>query len=156
MAELLRKRGDRPTNDHVALRTFGVPTVGLEAMARVFIDLGFQERESYSFEVKKLRARYYARAGMQLLPVVEPDGASTGRQVVLNCLALVAVGLAPAIVGVSGSVYFIAALVLGLGFLACGVNLALRQRAADARRLLLASLVYLPALLLFMTLDRGA
>ncbi len=108
----------------------------------------------HSLAIARLYREDYARAGMQLLPVVEPDGASTGRQVVLNCLALLAAGLMPTVVGLTGGTYFFAALVLGLGFLACAILLAVRQRAVDARRLLVASLVYLPTLLLFMALDR--
>jgi protoheme IX farnesyltransferase len=60
----------------------------------------------------------------------------------------------PTLVGLSGGIYFVAALVLGLGFLACAVLLAVRQGASDARRLLVASLLYLPTLLLFMAFDR--
>jgi protoheme IX farnesyltransferase len=108
----------------------------------------------HSLAIAQLYREDYARAGMQLLPVVEPDGASTGRQVVLNCLALLAVGLMPTVVGLTGGLYFFVALLLGLGFLTCALLLAVRQRAVDARRLLVASLLYLPTLLLFMAFDR--
>ena len=54
----------------------------------------------------------YARAGFPMLPVVEPDGRSTGRQAALYCLALLPVSLAPTLVGMTGAVYFAAALVL--------------------------------------------
>jgi protoheme IX farnesyltransferase len=108
----------------------------------------------HSLAIAQLYREDYARAGMQLLPVVEPDGASTGRQVVLNCMALLTVGLMPTVVGLTGGLYFFAALFLGLGFLACAILLAFRQRPADARRLLVASLLYLPMLLLFMAFDR--
>jgi protoheme IX farnesyltransferase len=96
----------------------------------------------------------YARAGIRLLPVIEPDGCSTGRQIVSNCLALLAVGLLPTLIGLTGSVYFLGALVLGSGLLVCGIVLALSQSATDARRLVFASLVYLPALLVLMALNK--
>lgn len=96
----------------------------------------------------------YARAGIQLLPVIEPDGRSTGRQVVSHCLALLAVGLLPTLIGLAGSVYFLGALTLGMGFLACGVVLAISRSVGDARRLVVASLVYLPALLVLMALNK--
>ncbi|HWT81938.1 MAG TPA: heme o synthase, partial [Candidatus Methylomirabilis sp.] len=89
----------------------------------------------------------YARAGIRLLPVIEPDGRSTGRQIVANCLALLTVGLLPTLIGLTGSVYFLGALALGTGLLTCGIVLAISRRAADARRLVFASLVYLPTLL---------
>ncbi|MBI2563267.1 MAG: protoheme IX farnesyltransferase [candidate division NC10 bacterium] len=96
----------------------------------------------------------YARAGIRLLPVVEPEGRSTGRQIVSNCLALLAVGLLPTLIGLTGSVYFLGALVLGGGLLGCGVILAMSRSVADARRLVVASLVYLPALLVLMTFNK--
>ncbi len=98
----------------------------------------------------------YARAGIRLLPVVEPEGQSTARQVVSNCLALLAVGLLPTLIGITGSAYFLGALALGMGFLVCGVLLAVSRSVGDARRLVFASLVYLPALLLLMTLNKVA
>ena len=97
----------------------------------------------------------YARAGIRLLPVVEPDGASTGRQVVTYALALLMVGLMPTLVGLTGPLYLSGALILGTGLLACGVILAVCRSVADARRLLYASLVYLPALLVLMALDKA-
>ncbi len=98
----------------------------------------------------------YARAGIRLLPVIEPDGCSTGRQIVNSCLALLAVGLLPTLIGLTGWVYFLGALALGTGLLACGVVLAVSRVAADARRLVFASLVYLPALLVLMALNKVA
>ena len=96
----------------------------------------------------------YARAGIRLLPVIEPDGRSTGRQIVGSCLALLTVGLLPTLTGLTGPVYFLGALALGTGLLACGIVLAVSRSAADARRLVFASLVYLPALLVLMALNK--
>lgn len=96
----------------------------------------------------------YARAGLRLLPVVDPDGGSTGRQVVIACTALLAVGLLPALVGMAGSLYLLGALVLGSALLACGLALALFDTPAAARRLMLATLVYLPALFALLAVDK--
>jgi protoheme IX farnesyltransferase len=126
--------------------------LGIEAW--ILFAILFLWQIPHSLAIAQLYREDYARAGVRLLPVIEPDGASTGRQVVLNSLALLAAGLTPTVVGLSGAIYFFAALLLGMGFLACAVLLAVRQRAADARRLLVASLLYLPALLLFMAFDR--
>ena len=98
----------------------------------------------------------YARAGVRVLPVVDRDGRTTGLQAVCNCLALLPVALLPTVVGFAGTAYFIVALVLGLAFLWSAVGLARGGRAADARRLLFASLVYLPVLLAVMALDKLA
>ncbi|HSB77780.1 MAG TPA: heme o synthase [Candidatus Methylomirabilis sp.] len=97
----------------------------------------------------------YARAGIRLLPVIDPEGASAGWQVVNYSLALLTAGLFPTLIGLTGPLYFYGALVLGVGLLACGVVLAVSRSVADARRLLYASLVYLPVLLVLMALDKA-
>ena len=96
----------------------------------------------------------FSRAGIRFLPIVEPDGRSTGRQIIEHCLALLAVSLLPTLIGIAGALYFIAALALGSGLLAYGIGLAATRTPAAARRLLFASLIYLPALLVVMALDR--
>jgi protoheme IX farnesyltransferase len=98
--------------------------------------------------------RDYARADLRMLPVVDPEGGSTCRQVVVNCLALLAVGLLPSLVGITGPVYFLGALLLGAAMLVCGLGLALTRSAGNARRLVYASLVYLPALFVLMAVDK--
>jgi heme o synthase len=96
----------------------------------------------------------FAKAGIQFLPVIEPDGESTNRQIIVHCSALLAVSLLPTLIGLAGATYFIVAFVLGIGFLASGVSLVMAPTRLGARRLLFASLIYLPALLLVMALDR--
>lgn len=96
----------------------------------------------------------YARADLRMLPVVDPDGGSTGRAVALYSVALIPVSLSPTLLGMAGSVYFFGALALGLGFFGCGLAMAVRRERRGARRLLLASVTYLPALLLLLVIDR--
>jgi heme o synthase len=96
----------------------------------------------------------FAKAGIQFLPVIEPDGESTKRQILIHCAALLVVSLLPTLIGLAGASYFIAAFILGAGFLASGVKLVMAPTRAGARRLLFASLIYLPVLLLVMALDR--
>lgn len=96
----------------------------------------------------------YARAGFPMLPVIEPDGKSTGRQAILYGAALVPVSLLPAVLGLSGAAYFLGALVLGLTFLGFCVAFSQSFSTGAARRLLLASVLYLPAVLIVMLLDR--
>jgi len=108
----------------------------------------------HSLTIGRLYAEDYARAGFRLLPVVDRDGNSTERQIVANCVALLAVGLMPTVLGLTGPVYFICAFILGTGFLLCGIWSAISPSPAAARRLLVASLVYLPALLVLMAADK--
>ena len=108
----------------------------------------------HSLAIARLYRDDYARAGIRLLPVVEPDAKSTGRQVVTYSLALLVVGLFPTLVGLAGPVYFVAALAFGVTFLGYGLAFALSRTAPAARQLLFVSLLYLPALLLVMALDK--
>jgi protoheme IX farnesyltransferase len=88
----------------------------------------------------------YARAGILMLPVVEPEGRITKQQIVLWTLLLVPVSLAPAALGISGIVYFFGALLLGGLFLCASGAAALTLSRRNARRVLLASVLYLPFL----------
>lgn len=97
----------------------------------------------------------YRRGGFPMLPVVDADGRATGRQVALYCAALIPVSLIPTFLGLTGPIYFFGALALGLGFLAVGLTMALRRRGKEARRVLLASVTYLPLLLVLLVADRA-
>jgi protoheme IX farnesyltransferase len=96
----------------------------------------------------------YGRAGMRMLPVVEPDGKSTARQIVLSSLALLPASLAPNLLGMAGRAYLVGASLLGAAFLYSGVRVALERTRPRARRVLLASVMYLPLLYGLMLLDR--
>jgi protoheme IX farnesyltransferase len=96
----------------------------------------------------------YARAGIRMLPVVEPDGHSTARQIVLCASLLIPVSLAPGLVGMSGRLYLLGALALGAWFLYSGVRAANERSLVRARGVLLASVFYLPLLYGLMLLDR--
>jgi protoheme IX farnesyltransferase len=88
----------------------------------------------------------YARAGLPMLPVIEPDGRSTSQQVVLYATVLVPVTLLPTLIGMAGRVYFGGAAVLGLAFLALALRFAGRRDNESAHRLFLGSIAYLPIL----------
>ncbi len=96
----------------------------------------------------------YARAGIRMLPVVEPDGMSTGRQIILYASTLIPVSLFPVLLGMSGRVYLVGALVLGGWFLYTGVRVAFDLTNVRARRVLLASIIYLPVIYGLMIFDR--
>lgn len=96
----------------------------------------------------------YARAGIRMLPVVEPDGSSTARQIVLYASTLIPVSLFPVLFGMSGMVYLVGALVLGTLFLYTGVRVAFDRTKSRARHVLLASVIYLPVIYGLMVFDR--
>ncbi len=96
----------------------------------------------------------YARAGLQMLPVIAPDGRSAARQAVLYAAALVPVSLLPTVLGVAGWAYLVAGLVLSLALLGAAVGFLRSVEERTAKRLLMASVFYLPALCLALVLDR--
>src|SRR5271154_2790522 len=96
----------------------------------------------------------YARAGIRMLPVVEPDGMSTSRQIVLYASTLIPVSLFPVLLGMSGKIYLVGALLLGSGFLYTGVRVAFDRTNVRARQVLLASVIYLPMIYGLMVFDR--
>jgi len=105
----------------------------------------------------------YENAGIRMLPVVESDGRSTIRAILLYSLALVPVTLAPTLMGMTGWTYFGGALLLGGGLLWFSLRMwtmklapAVGRSKARARQLLQASVIYLPLLFALMMLNRAA
>ena len=96
----------------------------------------------------------YARAGIPLLPVLEPDGRRTGHQALLYAAALWPVSLLPAVVGLAGATYSIVATCLGFAFIGLAARFARDRSHANARRLFLFSLVYLTLLWGALVIDR--
>ena len=94
--------------------------------------------------------RQYAAAGLKMLPVFDPTGLRAGILAVAAASALAPVSLFPAMIGFAGPAYFIWALVLGVGQWFCALAFLLRRNDQTARALLRASLIYLPALLLWL------
>ncbi len=128
-------------------------TGSLDLGAAVLFGILFLWQMPHFLAIAWLCREDYAAAGFPMLPVVEPDGRSTGRQTILYALALLPVSLMPATLGLGGSIYFVGALVLGLIFLGFSIAFSRAFSMRAARRLMLASIVYLPALLVVMVLD---
>jgi protoheme IX farnesyltransferase len=127
--------------------------LGVEAA--VLFAILFLWQVPHTLAIASLYRDDFARAGLRFLPVVEPNGGGTGRQAVSHTLALLAVSLLPTLVGLAGKAYFAVAVFLGLTFVGFAAALAWRPSSAAAKRLLVASLFYLPVLLVAMALDRG-
>lgn len=96
----------------------------------------------------------YARAGMPMLPVLDPDGSHTARHILFGCLALVPLSLAPCLTGMCGLLYFTGALGAGIAFLGSGAALVRRRSRRRARLVFLVSLAYLPLVFTLLLVDR--
>ena len=127
-------------------------TLGMEAW--VLFAILFLWQFPHFLAIAWMYREDYGRAGIVMLPVVEPEGRITGQQIVLYTLLLLPVSLLPTALGISGAIYFYGALVLGVLFLYSSITAAISKSRQQARRLLLASVIYLPLLFALMVLNR--
>jgi heme o synthase len=95
----------------------------------------------------------YQHAGFRMLTVGDVRGRMTGCQAVSYALALIPAGLLPAMVGLAGPIYFAGAMLLGVVYLVAAARFWLEASDRRARRLLRASFVYLPTVLLLLLLN---
>lgn len=135
----------------------------LDWEALVLFGIVFLWQFPHFYSIAWLYREDYERGRIRMLPVVEADGRSTVREIVLYSLALIPVTLVPSFLGMSGLIYLVGALVLGAALLWFGVRLArlhlpptaARSKAA-ARHLLQATVFYLPLLFALMMINTAA
>jgi protoheme IX farnesyltransferase len=89
----------------------------------------------------------YAQAGLQMLSTVDPSGFRAGAQAIVAALVLIPVSVVPYLAEPAGGVYFAWAIALGTAQLVCATIFFFQLTEQAARRLLWASLVYLPAMM---------
>src|SRR5258708_15628099 len=132
----------------------------LEWGALVMFAIVFFWQFPHFYSIAWLYREDYDDGGIRMLPVVEPDGKSTGRQILLYSLALIPISVLPVFLGMSGKLYLAGALVLGIALLYFGWRLASLKVASNtarskqrARQLLQATVLYLPLLFALMMLN---
>lgn len=138
-----------------------IPPMGGWAAATNNLDLGawvlflilFLWQHPHFYAIAWMFKDDYKRVGFKMLPVVEPDGQSTFKQIFWYSLLLIPVSLMPTLIGMSGKLYFAGAAIMGIIFFVMGKRLGQSKSIHDARALLKASVVYLPILLLLIVLD---
>jgi protoheme IX farnesyltransferase len=123
--------------------------------AWVLFAILFLWQHPHFFAIAWMFREDYAQAGFKMLPCVEPDGASTFRQAIWFSVVLIPVSLLPTYIGMSGYIYATGALLLGLALLKVSYEVAQTKTIPDARRLLKASVFYLPVLLVLIVTDVG-
>ena len=128
----------------------------LTAEAWVLFAILFLWQFPHFYAIAWMYREDYERAGIRMLPVVEPDGESTARQILLYSLALIPISLIPKFLSMTGDIYLFGAALLGSCFLYAGYRVTWNRTRQQARRVLLASVVYLPLLYGLMLLDRPA
>jgi protoheme IX farnesyltransferase len=128
-------------------------TGSFDAEAAVLFLIVFLWQVPHFLAIARIYRDDYARAGMLMLPVVDRKGAMTSRQMVSYCLVLIPASMMPAMLGQAGAIYLTGALILGIGFLATSVAFLRHRSVTWARRVLRASLVYLPALFALLLIN---
>ncbi len=98
----------------------------------------------------------YARAGMPMLPVIQPDGRSTGRQAVIYTAALIPLSMMPTGVGLASPWYMVGALTLGAVLMVLSLEFSAKRTIDTARRLFFGSILYLPILWALLVFDHRA
>lgn len=126
---------------------------GLSLEAWVLFSILFMWQLPHFLAIAWRWRRDYARAGYPMLTVRDHDGLRTARQVVVQSAGLLLVSLAPTVFGRAGGGYFFCAFALGCAFIFFGVSFAISRTDLGARRLFLASLAYLPLLLICLSVD---
>ena len=125
--------------------------LGLEAWILFFILFAWQHPHFYA--IAWMFKEDYKKAGFKMLPAIYPDSWFTLAQIMAFTCALVGFSVMPTMIGMSGQIYFWGALFLGLGFLWYAWKFQQSPSNLSARKILLASVAYLPLLLLFIILD---
>jgi protoheme IX farnesyltransferase len=126
----------------------------LGAGAGVLFAIIFVWQLPHALAIAWLYREDYARGGIRVLPVIDPHGSRTECHIAVWSVALLVVSLLATPAGMAGAVYFVTALALGAVFVVFGARQALAPSRAAVRRVLFASLVYLPLILTALAVDK--
>lgn len=127
----------------------------LDGMAGALFMIVFLWQLPHFLAIAWIHDEDYLRGGFPHLRVTHAGADGASRQIVLYCCTLLPISVLPATLGMTGSTYLFGALVCGLVYLGYGTAAAIVRTPVAARRLLRASVVYLPLLLLLMVVDKS-
>jgi protoheme IX farnesyltransferase len=133
---------------------YGATFLGVPAIGWALFGILFFWQMPHFLAIAILYREDYARGGFKMLPVVDEDLVATSRQMLFYALALIPVTLVPTLLGAAGPIYFLAAMAMGLAFLGFTTVCVMTRRRGDARQVFLASILYLPCLLIAMLVDK--
>jgi protoheme IX farnesyltransferase len=128
-------------------------TNSVDAEAAVLFAILFLWQVPHFLSIAWIYRDDYARAGLCMLPMLDPNGDRTARHMVGYCLALLLVSVIPPALGWAGGVYLLGATILGVGFVMRAMGFLHTRSVVQSRRVLRMSLVYLPALLAVLLVE---
>ena len=123
----------------------------IDAIALTLFAILFLLQMPHFFAIAWIFTDDYARGGF----ATHGSGERTGRQIILFCCALIPISILPTILGLTGTIYMTGAILLGFIYLGYGSSVALFRSITHAQRLLRVSVLYLPALLILMMIDKS-
>ena len=126
----------------------------ISANAAILFAIVFLWQFPHFYSIGWMHREDYARAGIPALTVIDGNGRRTGRQTVLSIAILIVFTLFPAGMGMAGTTYLVGALALGAAFLTYGILFSRIRDQSSAQRLFVASALYLPLLLILMTVNK--
>ena len=129
-------------------------TGSLDPEAWILFAILFLWQHPHFYAIALMFKDDYKKAGLKMLPVVEPNGSRTNRQIIWHALLLIPVSVMPVYINLLGMIYFWAALILGIGYLLSGFILAKQYSVNNARLVLKVSVFYLPILFLTIMVDK--
>ena len=127
----------------------------IDAMAWVLFAIMYLWQHPHFYSIAWICRSDYAEAKLKMLPVVEPDGNSTIRQIFWHLLLMIPITFLPFIQGALGLFYLIGAFMITSAFFVSALPLARNRSDKSALLLLKASVFYLPSLLLIIIIDKG-
>lgn len=125
----------------------------LDQVAWVLFAIMYLWQHPHFYAIAQLCKNDYARAGLQMLPVLEDSLRRTNRQILWHSILLIPISVLPSLLGISGSVYFLGAGILSIAYLIAGLPLYQKDEIKRAKLLLKASVIYLPALFALIIID---
>jgi len=128
-------------------------TGGLSFEAGILFLILFLWQHPHFYAIAWMMRDDYKRGGFKMLPVIEPDGKRMFDHVLWFSFTLIPVSLIPAVIGMSGAIYFTGVLIAGIALFMISRNFAQSRSLEDAKKLLRATVVYLPVLLLLIIMD---
>ena len=127
----------------------------IDTMAWVLFAIMYLWQHPHFYSIAWICRSDYAEAKLKMLPVVEPDGNSTIRQIFWHLLLMIPITFLPFIQGTLGLFYLIGAFMITSAFFVSALPLARNRSDKSALLLLKASVFYLPSLLLIIIIDKG-
>jgi len=128
-------------------------TGSLDTGAWILFLILFIWQQPHFYAIAWMCREDYSRGGFKMLPVVEPDGRSTFRQIIIYSLALIPASLLPLWMGMAGYLYGVGITLLGFAMLWVGYSLSRTHSYDDAKRLLRTSIIYLPLFFVLLLSD---